>query len=109
MSKRIFDVDPLTGITTYHVYDPVNDITSFERVQDVKPFLDANKALANDGDYKRKGIKDSWMHAATIPNIVIEQWLKEGIDIFNKDHWPQVRRKLNDPNWKHLKTIVGRI
>lgn len=107
--KRLVDVDPLTGIQTWHEYDHDTEKTIIERVQDVQPFIDRNKALANEGDYKKKGIQNSWMHAATIPNVIIEQWLKEGIDVFNKDHWPKVRRKLNDPDWKHLKTIVGTI
>lgn len=107
--KRLLDFDPLTGVKTYHDYDHATQQTVIERVQDVQPFLDANKSLANDAGYMRKGIKQSWMHAATIPNIVQEQWYKEGIDIFNKDHWRKVRQKLNSPEWKYLKTINGTI
>lgn len=107
--KRLLDIDPLTGIKTFHEYDHDTKTTTIERVQDVQPFIDANKDQANNPDLMRKGIKQSWMKAATVPNVVIEQWLKEGIDFYNADHWPAVRRKLNSPEWKYLKTINGTI
>lgn len=105
--KRLLDFDYDTGIETYFEFD--HDQIRIERIQDVQPFLEFNKNMAADDSIKRAGIKDSWMHAARIPTTVIESWLKEGIDVFNKDHWPQVKRKLNDPNWKYLKTISGTI
>jgi hypothetical protein len=107
--KRLLDIEPLTGIQTFHEYDHQTGITTIERVQDVKPILDRNKRLANEDDYKKSGIKSSWMHGATIPNVIIEKWLKEGIDVFNKDHWPRVRSKLNSSEYRYLKTLNGTI
>lgn len=110
MSKRVLDYDPLTGITTYHSYNHDTKQTIIEREQKVDHILDMNKALANDDGYKKDGIKKSWMHAATIPAIIIEKWLiEDGIDVFNPDHMPRVKAKLNSNEYKYLRTINGRV
>ena len=70
------------------------------RLLDVEPILERNKALQNEGH--RGGF---WWRAASIPNVVIEKWLREdGIDVFNKDHWPAVRRRLNSSEYRWLRT-----
>ena len=38
-----------------------------------------------------------WVHQAW-------QLEQDGIDVYNPDHWPAVQRKLNDPEWRYLKT-----
>jgi len=104
MDKRLLGYDPLTKVKTYHYYDEVNDLTHIESVQDITPIIELNKKLHNT-DFQRKGIKDCWMHGAHIPAIIQEKWLREfGIDILNKDHMPAVLKKLNDPDWKYLKS-----
>lgn len=83
--KRILDYDPITGITDYFEYDSLTDTTTLSREQDVGLILEINKALRNDEDYSKKGIKNGMWHYAQIPPILIEQLLKRGIDIFNKN------------------------
>ncbi len=107
--KRLIDVDPLTGIETWHHFDTTTGLTTIETVQDVEPYLEYNKFRRNDDDYKKQGMKNEFWHVARIPIVVQEQWLREGIDIYNKDHWPKVRQKLNDPDWANLRTSRGRI
>lgn len=109
MTRRLLDVDPLTGVATYHRYDSLTDETLLESVQDVAPVLERNKALQNEDD---KGWSRSreLRRAATIPDIVIMKWRNEyGVDLFNPDHWPAVKRLLNDPEWRHLRTAPGTI
>lgn len=107
MAKRILDYDPVSRITRYFDYDPHNDTAIVHSEQDVSLILDANKALANDDDVTKRGIKESWWHYATIPNIVIEKWLNEhGVDVYNKDHEKAVFRLLNQPEYKYLKTTA---
>ena len=109
MEKRLFDIDPVTGVETYHYYDPMTDETHIERVQDITPIIEMNKALHNT-DYQKKGIKEEWLHAAMIPVIVQERWIRKfGIDVYDPDHWPGVRRLLNDPEFKYLKTGTCKI
>jgi hypothetical protein len=109
MGKRLLDFDPLTGIKTYHHYDHKTKITRIERVQNVEPILEYNKELAKT-DHEKQGIKRSWWHAACIPIVMQEKWLNEhGVDIYNRDHWPAVKRLLNDPDYRYLRTGSGKL
>jgi hypothetical protein len=43
--------------------------------------------------------------AASIPVVVQYEWLKRyGINVFDSDHEEGVRRLLNDPEWRYLRT-----
>ena len=55
-------------------------------------------------DVMKKGIKESWMFGAHIPDIVQIQWMKEyGItDIYSEEFWPKIKRLLNS-DYKYLK------
>ena len=77
------------------------------KTQDVEPILEANKRLFNDGD----GYSPSreLRRAASIPLVVVEQWMREGVDIFNPDHAEAIKRKLNSSEWAHLRTAPGRL
>jgi len=110
MSKRVVDYDPFTGVTTTFDYDPFSDTTYVGREQLIEPALDRNKALQNDTEYSRKGIKNDWWHEAFIPNVIIEKWKNEfGVDVFNKDHVKKVKKLLNSPEYKYLKTTAGTV
>jgi hypothetical protein len=75
----------------------------FERVQDVEPILDHNKALQNTA--QKRG---DFRHIGTIPNVILEKWMnEEGAPVLtmSKDEFARfIRRKLNDPDWRHLRT-----
>lgn len=106
--KRILEYDPWSGITTTFDYDSSTDTTILYREQDVSAILDLNKALANETEHTRRGIKSGWWHYATIPNIVIEKWLREfGVNAYDKDHEKAVYRLLNQPEYRYLKTTAG--
>lgn len=69
--------------------------------------LNANKALANDTDVTRKGIRDCWWRYAMIPNIVIEKWLNElGVNVYDKNDEKKVFELLNQPEYRYLKTTA---
>ena len=106
MSKgRLIDSDGT--VSTFFHYDDMEDRTFIETVQDVEPILDYNKALQtwDDGYSPTRELR----RVASIPVVVIEQWLREGIDVFNPDHKEAVRRKLNSNEWRHLRTAPGRL
>ena len=109
MTKRLLGVDPLTGLRTYHEYDWKDKKTtiSYEH-NDVSPVLKWNSDRVDAGMVNTQK-KDMMWHAATVPEITIIQWRLEGIDIFKEEHWPMVRKKLNDPDNKYLRTWRGRI
>ncbi len=74
--------------------------------QDADPFLDMNRAMANEND----GYSPSrdLRRAASIPIGVAMKWLiEEGLDIYDPDHGERLMRKLNDPDWRYLRTAPG--
>jgi len=109
MSKELIDHDPLTGMSVYFEADESAKKFHIHHVQDVSAFIEKNKRLQNADEYKRAGIKNGWQHVAHIPDSVVMQWWKEGIDVFNPDHIHAVKRKLRDPEYRHLRTTLGGI
>lgn len=107
--RELMSFDPVTGMSMYFDFNESTGKTIIQHEQDVEPILAKNVKLQNDPDYKKEGIKREWQHVAHIPDIVILQWRKEGIDVFNKDHLPAIKRKLRDPEWRHLRTTLGAI
>ena len=78
-----------------------------ETTQNVSPILDGNKALANDPDYWKQGVKNDMAHYARVPDWVQVKWLNE----YGYENWPMhpqngklLFRLLNSPEWKWLKT-----
>lgn len=91
-----------------------NGIVTVKRTQDVEPILNANRAEMNEAPTwrpyaSRRG--RNLRKVAEIPNIVVEKWLKEGINIFSPDPEMQkkFRQKLNDYNYRYLRTYPGRM
>lgn len=108
MAKRLIDYNPFSGITTFCDYNPVTDETTIiHEFADVEGALDLNKAMANDADYTRAGMKRDWWHYASIPMSLIHKWLvEEGIDVFDRnDEW-KVYQKVNSPEYRYLKTTA---
>ena len=100
MSKRFFDFDQTTG--TRIEYEDTDEGFALHYEQDVEPLLDRNKAWQNEG---AKQHDDNFWHAATIPPSIQMKWLVEhGIDLYNPDHAAGVKRLLNDPEYRHLRT-----
>jgi hypothetical protein len=118
MGKRLIDLDPDSGVATYHQYDHATRETTIESVQDAAPFLRVNQAHRNRdtggggrlNSISRQQIDDGWWHVACIPIGVQYQWIRDyGVDIFNRDHQDAVKRLLNDPDWAYLRTNPGRV
>jgi hypothetical protein len=91
----------MTVRTRFHLHD--GDALTVERVQDVEPVIERNKAL--------QGLpqKSDWgRHIATIPNVILERWMKEeGVNVLglSGEEWGKfIRKKLADPDWRHLRT-----
>lgn len=77
------------------------------RHQDCEPILDNNKRLytLNDGYSPSRDLR----RVASIPLTVVEQWMKEGVNIFDKNCAEAIRKKLNSPEWLYLRTAPGRV
>lgn len=99
--KRLLDVDPLTGLMTFHEYDATSDTTVLSYEQDAQPVLDAAKRDNNHADNKL----GEMAHVASIPASVQLKWFAElGVDMYNPDHKGRVRQLL-DTDYKHLKRL----
>ena len=74
--------------------------------QDVEPILERNQRLRGEPQ------ADDWArHVATIPNVILLKWLNEEhargnteLRMFTKEFDALVARKLEDPDWKYLRT-----
>ena len=109
MTRRLLDFDPMTGMVTYHDYDALSDETTVSYEQDCQPFIEANKVLQNLPEGYVSNARE-FRRAASIPNAIIMKWrTEEGIDVLDPADWSAVRRKLNDPDWRHLRTGPGRL
>jgi hypothetical protein len=72
---------------------------------DISDVLDANKEQQNHG--ARPGaLQPQWgRHVARIPPLIVVKWLNEyGINIYDPAHEKAMIRKLNDSEWRWLKT-----
>lgn len=76
------------------------------REQDVEPYLEANKRRRNAFQAKR-GV--SMRLVADIPNVVVEQWLKLGVNVFDKNDNKKVQQLLNSNEYAYLRTSPGKI
>jgi len=102
---ELFSKDEVTGLDTYWQYDDLTGTFILEYRQDTEPLLEQNKAMANDDDYTKAGMKGEMWHYASVPNSLIVKWLVEdGIDFYDDNDWPKVLRKLNDPEYRYLTT-----
>ncbi len=109
LAKRLIDYDPFTETTSWFEYDAILDKTTIYTEQNVDRYIEANKKRQSNPDYFGYGVKQEYAHVATVPNSVIHKWMKEGINFYRSDDWPKVRKKLNDPEWKYLKTFTGKV
>jgi hypothetical protein len=96
----------MSDVATKWDWDEGTQTLILNRIQDVEPIIERNKRLQTErqnGDWGR--------HIATIPNVIIEKWLNEEWNRGNTKLLPFtpefeaiVDRKLQDPDWKFLRT-----
>ena len=101
--KRLLDYDDLSGVSTYFEGYGEDGFT-LHYTQDAEPILEQNKQKQSMGREYYARDKDMW-RVASIPVGIQMKWLIEhGVDVYNKDHWPKIRKLLNDPDYRWLKT-----
>ena len=114
MSEIIMEVDRFTGITETHVKsdDGKMHVKSYQNVDDI---LSANVAESNSKIDQGWG-GDGFHKVASIPNVVVVEWTNElsrmganNKDPFAGENRAFLKAKLNDPNWRYLRTKEGRI
>ena len=69
--------------------------------QDLTKLLDQNKRLQQEDHH----IKDELRLSARIPVTIYYEWKnKFGVDLYDKNHAQAVRKLLNSPDYRYLKT-----
>lgn len=102
--RRLISQDPLTGISRWVEYDADTDTLTEYSEQDVTRELEASKYLQNDPDYWKNGVKDEMAHYAHIPNILLEKWMREGVDITDN---AALFAMVNKPEYAYLKVTTA--
>jgi len=106
MTEYLLDRDPVSGTYETFEYDDTTGNITIRRWQDVEPAIDLNKAAHLSGDGKDG---DMWL-AARIPVEVAQMWKQQyGVDAYRAEHWPAVRKLLNDPDWRYLRPTSFRL
>ena len=65
-------------------YDEATGVATISQSQDIQPFIDKTKALANISATD-SGIKRGFWHYASIPPVVQIALRAKGLDIYSKD------------------------
>lgn len=112
-AELLFDWDPEGGVLEEYQYDSATGVMTIKRTQDAKSVLDDNAEWRQSEQTWRKK-DDRWIRYASIPMIVAELWMKDGINVLKaetdrngvpNEHLKAVLKRLRDPDWKFLKTV----
>lgn len=104
--KRLLDYNEFTGMKTWFIPGE-GDEWHLQYEQDAEAIIESNKEKQGYGReyYVSRDEAGEYHKVASIPIGIQYKWLTElGVDIMNKDHWPKVKKLLNDPDWRWLKT-----
>jgi hypothetical protein len=97
-----FDYDPVTGITEYIAFEDGQVIIKQE--QDVTPYLDMAKELANSGACDTPEMKKAeWRMYAMLPPVVVADMFKRGINLMDPTATKRVVKEINQ-NYPYCKT-----
>jgi hypothetical protein len=100
----------MSAVQTRHHFDHVEKTHTWERVQDVEPYLEQNKNLQSES----QGFAPTFHQIASIPCIFIEKWMNEaGVDyreiMCSEDGLKNlILRKVRDPDYAFLRTTDKR-
>jgi len=111
--ELLYEWDPFHGIFEETSYDEMTGVATVKRTQDCTTLLSDNAEWrAAEQNWRKKD--DKWIRYASIPMLVVEAWLQEGINVFlaetdrngvPNEHLKAVLKKLRDPDWQYLKTV----
>lgn len=79
-----------------------------ERWQDVQPYIEENRRRLKEFNPTRNGYVRPMRIVADIPNVVVEQWLKMGVNVFDRNDAKKVRQLLNSNEYKDFRVSPGK-
>lgn len=99
----------MSELKSHIVHDEMEDKLHVAHTQDIAPIIARNIARSNEIDKHAKyGEMES---VASIPMVVVVQWMKEGINVMNPTYedTKKIKQRLNSPEYAYLRTRGGRI
>ncbi len=90
------------------IFDYTTNKTDARTTQDVAPFFRRNaelRAVGGDGYSASHELRQ----VASIPPIIVEQWLREGFNLLGKFDQRELRKRLNDLSNLNLRTNSSRM
>lgn len=100
-------VDRDGNVMTTYIHDEASDLLVIKTSADVEANIEANKREYNDNANARFG---DLKRVASIPVVVMEKWIAEdGINYMAPEHKDALRRKLNDPDNRFMRTMPGKL
>ncbi len=92
------------GDLTRKIYADDDGNVVIQKTQDHTAWMDRNRSIrdASTG-------YESLRHIGFIPDYLIAEWKKEGIDVFNKEDMPKVIAKLSSSEFHKLRSTEGKI
>jgi len=98
----------MSELREYIHHDKHEDKLTIAHSQDVTAALDANKKARADAEGRKMGEME---RVASIPAVVVMEWMKEGINVMapNREDLKRMKKKLNSPEYAYLRTGGGRL
>jgi len=108
--KHLFvERDAATGLQREYLFDGRRLTERTTAIPGLaKRVMDNNARMRNDGDYKKRGIKNDLQHVGTIPSEVWIRWMNEGFNVLTADP-SEIIKKLRDPDYANLRVVDGKI
>lgn len=82
MEKISQSFDPLTGVETTTELDPLTNRFVIKHRGDILPSIEYAKAIQNDDDVWKHGVKAGFALAGHIPAMTVIELRKLGIDVY---------------------------
>ena len=106
MTRHVLDDGSHDGIKQDMIFDDSETKVIVHQHADVEPVIDDNKRLMNLNSGWSKSRE--WKRVASIPIAVQFEWIqKYGTDPLAKGNEKFLKRILNDPDWRYLRTAPG--
>ena len=102
-----YQQDPMTGLQTISRLDHEGVMHTTYK-QDLEAALERSRAMRNDDDYWKQGVKNSFVHIATIPDVVVLELRKLGINVY-RDPIKAIVSGLHKLNKPHLLTTTKNV
>ena len=99
----------MSDLTPHIIHDEMEDKLHVAHTQNIKPIIEQNIRDANETDKHAKW--GDTARVASIPAVVVMEWMKERINMMAPTYEDQhkIKKKLNSPEWAHLRTRGGRL